>query len=286
MRKQFKISDEEIVELYLSGLSLKDIAKSAQDNIGLIALRKKLHTLGVDTSRSAVSKKYGNKISKARHKYHLDEYIFENIDTEEKAYWLGFLMADGYNHESKTCVAIKIQAEDIETLEQLKSFLNYDGPIHFYTRETKVSHLTREYCELYICSPIFSKILAEKGCVQGKTYALQFPEYLPKSLINHFIRGYFDGDGCLSITKRKDRASSSLIYQFNMVGTKDFVEKVKSILVEELSLTNTITMCYSKAATIRWSGKNVVTKIMKYLYKNATVYMKRKHDKYLYMVSR
>jgi len=130
-----------------------------------MALRKKLHKLGVDTSRKAVSHKYSERRSKSTRQYTFNEYIFENIDTEEKAYWLGFLMADGYNHESKTCVTLRLQEEDKEILEKFKSFLNYTGNIYTFTRITDTNHLVRNYCEVCLCSPIFSRILTEKGCV-------------------------------------------------------------------------------------------------------------------------
>ena len=286
MEKQFKISDEKIVELYLSGLTLKEVAIHAQDNVGVMALRKKLHKLGVDTSRQATKARYSERRSKAMRRYTFNEHIFDVIDTEEKAYWLGFLMADGYNHESKTCVALRLQEEDKEILEKFKKFLGYNGPIYTFTRTTDTNHLIRNYCELSLCSVIFSRILAEKGCIQGKTYTLKFPEFLPKHLYNHFIRGLFDGDGCISITPRKDRTPNSKTYQFNIVGTEAIMERIKDILIEEVGITRTTTKHYSKAVTIHWAGKGVVTKILNYLYKNATIYMQRKYNKYLYIVTR
>ena len=105
--KIFKISDEQIKKMYLSGKSLSDIAKIAQDTKGYMALKRKLNLLGVDTSRNM--KRYSYKLSKAFHKYTLDDTVFETIDTEEKAYWLGFLYADGYNNESKTCISLILQ---------------------------------------------------------------------------------------------------------------------------------------------------------------------------------
>ena len=102
-KKVFKISDEEIKRLYLNGNSLYDIAKIAQDTKGLMALRKRLQDMGVDTSKNM--KKYSLKISKSSKHYLVDEHVFDVIDTEEKAYWLGFLFADGYNHQTKNCIS-------------------------------------------------------------------------------------------------------------------------------------------------------------------------------------
>lgn len=219
-KKVFKISDEEIKRMYLEGSSLNDIAKVAQDTKGLMALRQRLIDLGVNTKVS--QKKYRYKISKCSKKYTFNEHYFDAIDNEYKAYWLGFLMADGYNHESKSCIAIRLQLEDKEILEKFKNELNYTGHIYEFHRITAVNKLNRSYCELNLCSPIFSESLSKLGCIQGKTYLLQFPD-LRTDLIQHFIRGYFDGDGCLSITSRKDRTSNSKCYQFNIAGKVEVI---------------------------------------------------------------
>ena len=283
VEKVFKISDEQIKEMYLSGSSLNDIAKVAQDTKGLMALRRKLHILGVDTNVS--QKKYRYKISKASKKYTLNEHIFDNIDTEEKAYWLGFLMADGYNHESKSCVALRLQVGDREILEKYKKFLETDTPIYTFTRTTLVNKLIRQYCELTICSPYFSEQLARLGCIQGKTYTLEFPN-IPESLYSHFIRGYFDGDGCLSVRNRLSRRKShgkSMSYQFTIVGRESVLLKIQDILVNNLNIPRISLRerLNSPVKTIHYSGKNVVTKIMNYIYKDATIYLERKYNLYL-----
>lgn len=281
--KTFKISDEQIKEMYLNGNSLNDIAKVAQDTKGLMALRRKLNSMGINTSVS--QRKYRYKLSKACKKYTLDEHIFDIIDSEEKAYWLGFLMADGYNHESKCCVALRLQSADKEILEKFKIFLKTDVPIHTFTRVTNINHLVRSYCEVCVCSPYFSEQLARLGCVQGKTYSLQFPS-IPEYLHNHFIRGFFDGDGCLSVKDRLNRRKcngESMVYQFTITGLHGMLTHIQNILVNNTGIAKlplkerSITFI----KTLRYGGRNVVTSIMNYLYKDATIYLQRKHDLYL-----
>lgn len=283
MEKVFKISDEQIKEMYLSGHSLNDIAKVAQDTKGLMALRRKLHLLGVNTNVPLSRYKY--KLSKAYRKYNFNEHIFDNIDSSEKAYWLGFLMADGYNHESKYYVALRLQAADREILEKYKEFLSSDSPIYTFNRVTNVNKLTRQYCEFGISSPHYSEQLARLGCVQGKTHTLVFPD-IPECFYSHFIRGFFDGDGCLSIKdrlNRRKRDGKSMYYQFTITGKEDVLLKIQEILIKELNITKTILESRNDTfiKTLHYSGKQVVTKIMNYLYKDATVYLKRKHDLYL-----
>lgn len=281
-KKVFKISDEEIKNLYLNGNSLNDIAKVAQDTKGLMALRQRLIDLGVNTNVS--QKKYRYKISKAGKKYSFNERYFDVIDNEHKAYWLGFIMADGYNHESKTCVVIRLQEEDKELLEKLKKELEYTGPIYTFHRTTNTNKLCKSYCELNLASPHFSESLTKIGCTQGKTYTLKLPK-LSQNLKQHFVRGYFDGDGCLSITPRKDRTPTSKSYQFNIVGKENVVIAIKDFLRQNVELTNTtVAKRKNGIAVIHWGGKNMVTKIMNFLYKDATIYMERKHNKYLELI--
>ena len=142
VRKIFKISDKQIKEMYLNGSSLSDIAKIAQDTKGLMALRRKLQDLGVDTTKNM--KKYSEKLSKAFKKYKLNESVFDTIDTEEKAYWLGFLMSDGYNHETHSQVSLRLQAGDKEILEKYKIFLETDVPIYTFKRLTPEKKIERE----------------------------------------------------------------------------------------------------------------------------------------------
>lgn len=279
-KKQFLISDEKIKAMYLNGSSLNDIAKKAQTTKGLMALREKLHELGVDTSKNM--KRYRYKISQSCRKYSLDETIFDNIDTSEKAYWLGFLMADGYNHENNTCVALRLQEEDKESLEEFKAFLKTDAPIHTYHQTTPINRLKRNYCELYICSPKFSELLAKHNVIQGKTYLAEFPN-IDEQFISHFIRGVFDGDGCISITPRKNRGVNSKIYQLNFAGAETLLSEIQNKLCQATGVTKTSIRRHKNnfAVHISWCGRKQCKKILDYLYTNATVYMKRKYLKYL-----
>lgn len=280
--KEFKISDEQIKQMYLNGSSLQDIAKVAQDTKGLMALRRRLHKLGVETNVS--QKKYRYKLSKSGKKYKLNEHVFDTIDTEEKAYWLGFLMADGYNHENKCCVALRLQSADMEILEKYRMFLETDSPIYTFKRITQVNKLEKEYCEVNISSPYFSEQLAKQGCIQRKTYTLKFPN-IKENLYNHFIRGFFDGDGCLSVKDRRNRRvrGACMTYIFNITGKESVLLKIQDILVNALNISRLPlkTRKSTFVKTLRYGGKNVVSKIMTYLYKDATVYLKRKHDLYL-----
>ena len=124
------------------------------------------------------------------------EDFFESIDTEEKAYWLGFLYADGYNYEAKGEVKVALAGKDKDFLLKLRDTIypNKDKPLYYKEN----SDLSTGY-ELNMSSARMSRHLAKQGCMQAKTFKIKFPYFIDESLYRHFIRGYFDGDGSLSI---------------------------------------------------------------------------------------
>ena len=96
-------------------------------------------------------------------KYNFDEHYFDNIDCQEKAYWLGFFAADGYNHRSRGCIEFRLHRQDREILEKFKSYLNANNPIGLYKKT---------YCNLSLYSRHLCEKLAEYGLGQAKTYTL------------------------------------------------------------------------------------------------------------------
>lgn len=286
--KPIQATNEELIAMYNSGMTLMEIAKVTSGSKGAMIVRQRLQDLGIDTSYSSNIGKYREKMSRASHIYKLNENVFDSIDTEEKAYWLGFLMADGYNQENKTSVCLRLQAEDLEILEKFKDFLESNAPIYEFTRITRVNKLLRKYREVRVNSVHLSKRLAELGCIQGKSYLLKFPTCIPNHLMNHFIRGYFDGDGCICIKHRKNRGINSLSYQLTITGKEDVVLEMQNYIVKEAGVNRT-KIEHPKnnfAKVVHYGGRIVVTKILNYLYKDATIYLKRKHDKYLELVTR
>ena len=206
-------------------------------------------------------------------KYNFNEHYFDSIDCQEKAYWLGFFAADGYNHRSRGCIEFRLHKQDIEILEKFKSCLNAHNPIGLY-KET--------YCNLSLHSKHLCEKLAEYGLDQAKTYTLQLPT-LNKYLMRHFIRGYFDGDGCFSVIKRNDRKNpNSKIYQFNITGMEEPLSIIQQHLVDNVGVVkNSLKRRKSTiAVTIHYSGRVVCKKILDYLYNGATIYLQRKYNKY------
>lgn len=109
------------------------------------------------------------------------------------------------------------------------------------------------------------------GCFQNKSLELKFPtvEQVPSHLIHHFMRGYFDGDGCISTSRQgKD-------LRFEVLGTYEFLtmyEQTLGVNIKEPKQTK------SQAFIVQHGGNQQVKKIYEYLYKDATIYLERKRN--------
>ena len=130
-------------------------------------------------------------------KYKCNDNFFSIIDTEEKAYWLGFMYADGYIISDRDAIGLSLSTEDINHLEKFLASLNANNKISRYT-----NNINREYARVIIYSNKLKNDLISNGCLENKTFKLDFPN-IDENLVRHFIRGYFDGDGSLSKHKTK-----------------------------------------------------------------------------------
>lgn len=205
-------------------------------------------------------------------KYTLDETVFENIDTEEKAYWLGYLYADGYNNEDRKEVAFGQAEQDKESVEKFKDFLKSESPITVRMPQIHDKLMCQPFFRICVSSEKLSKDLVKWGCMQKKTFKLTFPD-IELSLKHHFIRGYFDGDGSVTC------ADNLKTCGWNMLGTLDLLQKTQNLL----PISNTKISEYKESTgiyTLIHGGRYNLEKICTYLYQDATVYLTRKKDKF------
>jgi hypothetical protein len=215
-------------------------------------------------------------------KYTLNEHYFDIIDTERKAYFLGFLFADGCN--SKYKAQIQLSECDKELLIKLSKEIESNAPILMspprvikFKKDIK-SYLQKPSCIFRLNSIYLCKKLSELGCVSRKTFSLTFPDKskLPVKFQKDFLRGYFDGDGSLSILKNRPGTN------FTFIGRKKFCLKVKRILESTLHLKLTFRKFKTHNFwTLQTGSIPKIKKILDFLYNNATIYLNRKHKKYI-----
>ena len=192
---------------------------------------------------------------------------FDNIDTEEKAYWLGFLFADGAITKYNTSYDIEfsLKKDDAEHVQK------YANAIEKY-KISKSNYRAR----CIVGSKHMFETLEKYGCTRKKSLTLKFPDlniFFKKDLIKHFIRGYIDGDGCISyINKEHTKMCVSIL------GTENFLNGIQTYLNTNYKLSlNNKNQNVTKVLT--FTGKNAYN-ILKYLYKDATIYLERKYKRY------
>lgn len=203
--------------------------------------------------------------------YDLNEDFFEIIDTEEKAYWLGFLYADGCNSRNRS-ILLRISERDESHLLKFKKSLSSNAPIYEHDNGIAISK------GVTLHSKKLTSDLSKHGVVVNKTFKTKFPN-LPNSTMKRcFIRGYFDGDGSLSFGRTK---SNSFYSHFSLSGNKVFLEEIQLFMMKKLNLNKTKIIKDKTIHRLTYGGRVQSTKVMDWIYKDATIYLDRKYNTYL-----
>lgn len=259
--------EEQICNLYKKGCTILNISK--QLNVPKRKVRKILVSNNIELKKPGFCNR----------KYIVYEDFFDNIDTEEKAYFLGFLYADGYNNTQNSFIRLTLHEKDVHILEILNKLIQRDRPIATYTHKERKTN----YNTLTIRSKKISKRLEEIGCFQKKTFLIEFPseDIVSCSLQRHFIRGYFDGDGC--ITGNISRGKKTPSFQFSLVSTEIFLNSIINIFNKEMGIQ--INKMYTRhpernncIRTIFVGGNNNCKLIRDWLYQDSTIYLDRKKE--------
>jgi len=201
-----------------------------------------------------------------------NENYFEIIDNEEKAYFLGFICADGCitndSEKYRYQLTIKIHIKDINLLEKFIKSINGEMNI----RKDK----KRDICEVYLSGKKIINDLENLGIIQNKTFLVKYPK-INEKLERHFLRGYFDGDGCIRInTDKRDETKRG---DLRIVGgSLDMLNKIN----ERMSIlfgTNVNKLYGPKNKEFKyigWAGMTDVGKIYEGFYYDTNLFLTRK----------
>jgi hypothetical protein len=225
-------------------------------------------------------------------KYNVNEHFFDIINTEERAYFLGLMFADGNNYRRiepgaacKYEVAIKLQARDRYILDRFKSFLCPNTTLKFIPRG-EPQH--QDVYLLKINSKIVSNQLISLGCIPNKSLILQYPvrSVLSANLDHHFIRGYVDGDGGIYNWKKEWKTTTNINWSSKMTSTKAFCEQVKRIVKDRIDIDMYLSTMHENSGNLITSdlgigGNLQAHRFLSWLYRDATVYLPRKYDKFI-----
>lgn len=270
---------ESIFELYNSGLTSKQIhdqhfPQFSQDQINYICRVK-----GITRSNGI--------------RANVDHNYFEDIDSSEKAYWLGLLFADGCMMHKKDhqkqgwSISLSLMDEDAYIVEQFGKDIKSNLNVKRYINETgfsKQNGETHAENRLTIYSTKMCNDLKKYGIMPQKSLKLNRIPSLPEQYYCDFIRGFFDGNG--SITYYWNKAHTTRFPRVIFYSTHDFCDSIRQLLFEKIGIkTPTVTdQKNAKVSLISYGSIFSVEKIYHYLYDGINDddkhYMKRKKEKF------
>lgn len=251
---------------YENGASVNSL--SEKYNFSVPTIRKYIYPL-------VTKHKYGSWAVK----YSFDKNFFKTIDTQEKAYWLGFIYADGC--VEKHGLSILLSTDDIDHIEKFKNDLKSTHPIASRAQPIKdKGKIVRiqNSSRIRISSIELAADLIRLGVFYNKSKILKFPneDQVPAKFIHHFMRGYFDGDG--SIWKSINKSKVNYCYGFSLISSNEFVmsytEKLKELI--DIPLSPIIPTNTDGISFIRYRDRSILKKIYNFLYTDSTVFLDRK----------
>jgi hypothetical protein len=264
MRLQL-VNDKQICELYLSGISLVNLGLRYFGNRNQYCKIKNILIKNDIEIRT---------ISERNSTYSIDRNYFNKIDTEEKAYFLGFLYADGAN--TRNCITLSLKNDDIKIIETFSKLLKTDRPVITYTNKTN------SYSRLSINNHIVVNDLIRHGIVERKTFKIKYPDIDPL-LDSHFIRGYFDGDGGFKFKRKKNQYSMCITSNNNFCI--DLQNKIYSYTNIKLGIYPIYANKESEIKRLECGGNKQVVVLSNWLYNNSTIYLDRKYNQYINLLN-
>lgn len=222
-----------------------------------------------------------SRIMTTSRKNHINRAFFEKIDSSEKAYWLGFIMADGCIREYKKGLhqfCFELAEIDANVIYRFKNDTNFTGDIHHCNNNKKGNFRAR----MLIADQEFSNNLINLGVATNKTGKEKFSNIETK-YDRDFIRGFFDGDGYVMFKNVHGKRVRS---KFHIVCMNyEILQTIKDILAKKAGVVWTNKSLHKKyvgacAYELETSTLTSINKIFKFLYYEKCLCLKRKADKF------
>lgn len=197
--------------------------------------------------------------------------------SEEMAYILGFITADGniiksrYSHYLQFC----LQKRDVDIINKMRKILAPKNKFSYYKPKNTL--------QFKVGSTTIYQDLLKLGVTPNKTFSIKPPK-IPEKFVRHYLRGFFDGDGCISIFKREDSTKSfPSVRIMGNIAMINYLRKIFNNLTKsKLKVYRTTSKYGNIVGNLNYTCKNAV-KILDFLYKNSNIYLDRKYKKYLHI---
>ena len=248
---------DRLIQEYFEGKDAVTLASQYHVHSSMIYAR--LEKMGIERRRSR----------DVRRQYHFNERYFCRLDSASPCYWLGFLFADGSISEVSNALRVNLQASDAAHLQALLTDL--EATSHQVRYKVTSGH---SVAGIALTSLYLRQDLASWGMTLPKNERPIPP--MPHQLKHHFIRGYFDGDGSISVhrtIRREDWKASIASTSHTMV------EQIASA-ISEVAIRYSI---YRPTNTNLWClsiGGNQVKRFGQWLYADASRYLVRKKERF------
>lgn len=207
----------------------------------------------------------------------LNEHFFENIDCESKAYFLGLIIADGNvfidennkNANRQASISITLDKKDAYLLEEFKNQVQTN---------TVIGKDGRGCCCIAVRSNVMAQDLSKYGIIPRKTLFSYLPE-IPIEHMSHLIRGILDGDGSIQASQLARR----FLHGIAFCGTQKLMEDISTFLTHHLQLKikpKVYTYENKNLSEMKIQNVEDMYKLGMWLYNDATIYLKRKKEKF------
>ena len=207
-----------------------------------------------------------------------NERFFKNIDSEEKAYFLGLLISDGNVFKDGTgrqaSISITLDLNDEYILQKFKEVLNVN---------TSISKDGRGCCQIAIRSNLMADDLKQYGVVPRKSY-ITYLQKINDIYMYHLIRWILDGDGSiLAKPSPKQDGHNRYLHSISFCGSHQLMEDIAKYLYNNLQLKQPIQVYDyqdKNLSDIHIQNYEDMEKVGDWLYKDATIYLVRKNNIY------
>lgn len=203
----------------------------------------------------------------------MNERFFQEINNELNAYFLGLLISDGNVFNDSTgrqaSISITLDLHDEYLLQAFKEAINSN---------TSIGHDGRGCGQIAVRSNLMAQDLAQYGVIPRKSYNTYLPQ-VNKNLMQHLIRGILDGDGSI-LAKQYD---TRYLHSISFCGTHQLMSDISEYCYKNLNLNQKPSVYDYKdkqLSEMKIQNYNDIQIFGDWIYNNATIFMKRKKEKY------
>lgn len=256
----FKIVEQEdidsIIKMYV------------EDRLSTSAIGSKF--LVSDSTISSLLKREGINVTRRRSKTNIDSNYFKEIDSQEKAYFFGLILSDGLitkTSRGTDSFSLSLDVRDSYILNELS--VSLCGTSKLVSCKDRSAKGLKGVATIKFSDKIFTDHLLRHAALEGQPFRTKMPE-LSDDLMHHFIRGYFDGDGCVYLKRES-------VMGFSFSGSWLYVPFIRDHLYS-IGLFQTEYKIIDRGifCSFHFSKRALTLEFYNYLYLDSTIHMHNK----------